>query len=180
MKYKIEEKWLTKYSVENHQDNIKSFINDYAAFVHDMAKSMQRKECISGVNRIKRSHFWSCENIGLKIKVGDVCFVDFGHGYINECAYQHFALVVKLYRGKAFVVPMTSNPRTVALAKSKKRSHLFYMGHLQGLDKETCVFINDARFINTARVISVNAQLDKNDEKFKIIAKKYADIFMLK
>ena len=180
MSFKIEEKWLTDYAVAEHEECLSSYIREYMNFIKSMSLSLQRKECISGVNRMKRSKYWTCKGFGMTVSKGDICFVDFGHSYINECSFQHFALVLNFYHGKAFVIPMTSNETTVSLAKSGSRSHLYYLGKLEGLDKETCLFMNDGRFINTSRVISINAHINPKSCRYMEICKIYEKIFMLK
>ncbi|HEY4537637.1 MAG TPA: hypothetical protein VIG45_04175 [Erysipelothrix sp.] len=179
MTFKIEEKWLSDYDADDHHNCVDSYFEDYKGYLNNMNRSLQRKECISGINRMKRAHHWTCKGFGITVMEGDVCFADFGHSYINECSFQHFALVLKYFHGKAFVIPMTSNETTVQLAKHGARSHLYYLGKLKGLDKDTCLFINDGRFINTARIISINAHLDSESCTYQEICKIYEKFFMI-
>lgn len=102
----------------------------------------------SMVNWAKRRKETSTWVLGAneKVEVGDVVFADFGVSYNMEIGVQHLALVVAVVKGKAFVVPMTSNRKHV-----DNDEQLEFNSDI--LLKDSAVFCNDARFINTARVI---------------------------
>lgn len=125
---------------------------------------------MSELNYKLRSSSMSCEDLGVRIKVGNICFVDYGVSYINEAGYQHFGLVMSITNGKALVVPMTSNAHTYK--QSQYKEHLMTIGKIEGMNKESVLFLNDARFINTARIIDVKAYIPKNSELFNDIQKK--------
>lgn len=105
----------------------------------------------------------NCKELGVRIKLGDICYVDFGEAYINEIGYQHFALIVSLFHNKAFVIPMSGNHNAYLQAYSKTnpngKKHLMRFGKMKGMNKESVLFINDAKWINTARIIDVKAHL---------------------
>lgn len=109
----------------------------------------------------------SSKTLGIQINVGDICYIDFGQAYLYEAGYQHFGLVVSIVHYKAFVVPMTSNRMTYSKAFHQHGEYLFPIGLVPGLTKESVLFLNDAKFINTARIIDVKAHLDPNSEMFK-------------
>ncbi|NLC34421.1 MAG: hypothetical protein GX760_04065 [Erysipelothrix sp.] len=166
MAYKISETWLMNYQEENLKKQVGLFLEDYRSYLSELPGFRQRQECISKMNHFKRADYWSCQDMEMDVRVGDICYTDFGIGYINECSYQHFGLITSVINHKAYIIPMTSNHRTVRQAKKGTKDHLFYIGQPAGLNRETCAFINDGRFINTARIISVNAHIDSSSETF--------------
>lgn len=166
MTYKISESWLMNYQEDNLRAQVKIFLEDYNDYLSSLPNFRQRQECISKMNHFKRSNYWSCEDMQINVRVGDICYTDFGVGYINECSYQHFGLITNIVNHKAYVIPMTSNNKAVEQAKKSEKSHLYYIGQPEGLNRETCAFINDGRYINTARIISVNAHIDPSSQEF--------------
>lgn len=125
---------------------------------------------ISDHNLRERRSANNCIELGVKIKVGDICYIDFGEAYVNEIGYQHFGLILTMFHNKAFVVPMSGNHTAFLQAYSKEnpkgKRHLMRLGKIKGMNKESVLFINDAKFINTARIIDVKAHLDRNSELF--------------
>lgn len=128
---------------------------------------------ISEKNYRERSHLSGCEELGVRIKIGDICFIDFGMSYLNEAGFQHFGILLAFYNSKAFVVPMSSNLSSYRQAGSiyhdSGKKHLLRLGKIKGMNKESVLFLNDAKWINTARIIDVKAHLDKNSELFREI-----------
>ena len=88
------------------------------------------------------------------IEAGDIIFADWGIAYNMEIGYLHLGVVIAVIRGKALVVPLTSN------LKGKDKDNLFEVDW-ECLDKKSLAFCNDAKFINTARVIK---KIGKADE----------------
>ena len=78
-----------------------------------------------------------------------------------------------MYHGKAFVIPMSGNYNAYLQAYSRQnpngKQHLMQLGKIAGMRKPSVLFINDAKWINTARIIDVKAHLDKDSELFKDI-----------
>lgn len=177
MTYKISEAWLMNYQEENLKKQVDLFLEDYGDYLSGLPSFRQRQECISKMNHFKRSSYWSCEEMQMNVRVGDICYTDFGIGYINECSYQHFGLILNIVNNKAYVIPMTSNRKTVQQAKTGNREHLYYIGQPHGLNRETCAFINDGRYINTARIISVNSHIDSSSDQFFDIIDVVVDCF---
>ncbi len=145
--------------------------------LENMPAKMCRDSLLSEYNYRTRSKLKSCRSFGMTIAPGDICYVDFGRAYVTEIGYQHFALVINVYCGKALVVPMTSNPVNYKQAYDSESNpsglkHLMRLGKLEGLYKYSVLFLNDAKFINTARVIDLKAYLDPKSEQFQLIKKR--------
>ncbi|MCB8642698.1 hypothetical protein LJE08_14165, partial [Holdemanella sp. DFI.5.55] len=75
---------------------------DYAAL--SVKEAIPR--LVSEQNLRERRHAGSCGELGVDIRVGDICYIDFGEAYISEIGYQHFGLIITIFHNKAFVVPM--------------------------------------------------------------------------
>lgn len=146
------------------------YIEEYDNYIQTLPYHIQRKECISGLNRINRSDCWSCHDLEFEIEPGDICFFEYGHAFLNEAGYQHFGLVISIYNKKAFVVPMTSNKDAIRKAqKGAETNHLYDLGKIHGLDKQSVLFLNDCKHINTSRIISINAHLKPEGKMFQEI-----------
>ncbi len=153
------------------EELVNYYIEEYKGFIDSLPSNLQRRECLSGLNRVKRIDYWSSKDLNLIVKPGDICFFEYGHAFLNEAGYQHFGLIISKYNHKAFVVPMTSNRTSIRKAtESKNCTHLFYIGQLCGLDKKSVLFLNDSKFVNTCRIISINAHLDTDSVMFKEIS----------
>ena len=129
---------------------------------------------ISEANWMMRKQYRSCDQLGVRVEVGDICYIDFGQAYLNEAGFQHFGLILNFFNGKAFVVPMTSNPSTYAQAYDEVKNphgklHLMRIGLIKGMNRESVLFLNDCKYINTARIIDVKARIPKNSALFKKI-----------
>ena len=86
------------------------YIEDTSGYYNHLSVDDARVRLISEINYRKRAGMRSCEQLGVRVKVGDICFIDFGMGYLNEAGFQHFGLVMKFCNNKAYVIPMSSNP----------------------------------------------------------------------
>lgn len=128
---------------------------------------------ISDQNLRMRRNAANCTQLGVDIRVGDICYIDFGEAYVSEIGYQHFGIILAFFHNKAFVVPMSGNHTAYEQAYSKDnpngKRHLMRLGKVEGMNKESVLFINDAKFINTARIIDVKAHLSRQSELFKEI-----------
>lgn len=162
---KLDESWI-----DQKEDKLRELFFDlYEDYIDQLPHYQRRKEYLSGLNRLNRSSLWSCDELNLEVKPGDICYMDFGQVYINEAGYQHFGLVISNFNYKLFVVPMTSNRETIRRARELCSEHLFYIGQLEGLNKPSVLFLNDCKFINSSRVISINSYLCPNSAMFKEI-----------
>ncbi|MFV0381131.1 MAG: hypothetical protein ACK5KR_02700 [Breznakia sp.] len=126
----------------------------------------------SVINFNERSRYKSCEDLGVWIRIGDICFIDYGPNYINEAGFQHFGLILSIENAKVLVIPMTSNPKTHQEAL-QGRKHLFALGQIIGMHRNSTLFLNDAKFVNSARIIDVKANIPKQSKLFKKIKKKF-------
>lgn len=148
--------------------------NDYMLDRKDDYGNIPIKEAvpklISDYNYRERSQSSNCLELGVDVKVGDICYIDFGCAYVNEIGYQHFGLIIAIFHNKAFVVPMSGNQGAYANAYAKDnpggKRHLMRLGKQKGMNKNSVLFINDAKWINTARIIDVKAHLDRYSELF--------------
>ena len=136
---------------------------------------------ISEANWLLRSRYASGEEMGIRVKPGDICYMDFGQSYLNEMGYQHFGLVMTVCCKKALVVPMTSNVKTYekaydAQSNPRGRRNLMRIGKVQGLNRESVLFLNDIRFVNTARVIDVKASIPADSRMFRQIQQRLFNI----
>lgn len=125
---------------------------------------------ISEHNLRERRNANNCGELGVDIRVGDICYIDYGEAYINEIGYQHFGIIITIFHNKAFVVPMSGNHQAYLQAYSREnprgKRHLMQFGKMKGMNKESVLFINDAKWINTARIIDVKAHLERRSELF--------------
>lgn len=130
---------------------------------------------LSEVNWIGRGNCMSGEDVGIRVEVGDIVYMDYGQAYLNEMGYQHFGLVLAICEKKALVVPMTSNAKTYANAydpeeNPKGKKNLFGLpGIIDGLCKKSVLFLNDMKFVNTARIIEKKAHIDAKSATFRKI-----------
>lgn len=93
----------------------------------------------------------------LEVRSGDIVYIDFHEAYNYECGYAHLALVLKVSGYKAFIVPLTSNKNACEKATTEDSERFYYLGK-RCSSKESCAFLNDARWINLARVNRVIEQ----------------------
>lgn len=136
---------------------------------------------ISEANWVERSRYFSGEEMGIFVEPGDICYMDFGQQYLNEAGYQHFGLVMSICSKKALVIPMTSNPSTYAKAydpidNPQGKRNLMRIGKVEGLYKLSVLFLNDIRYVNTARVIDVKAHIPTDSQLFLTAQKRMMEI----
>ena len=132
---------------------------------------------VSEYNWVRRAGCFSGEDLGIHVEPGDICYMDFGQQYLNEAGYQHFGLVMSICAKKALVIPMTSNPVTFAKAYDPidnpgGKKNLMQIGKVRGLYKNSVLFLNDLRYINTARVIDINAHVPVTSTMFRTVQKR--------
>lgn len=123
-----------------------------------------KMECVSLINRTRRE----MKHNELNVRVGDVCYIDYGPMYRYEAGYQHFGLVLKLSHFKAFVIPLTSNTHAITRGKD----HVFHLGFIEGLTKNSMCFLNDSKFISMSRIIDVYGHLCTTDPRFIALRRK--------
>lgn len=140
---------------------------------------------ISEANWHLRSQLFSAEEVGVQIAIGDICYIDFGQAYINEMGYQHFGLIMSMCRHKALVIPMTSNEAQYESAYDATKNpmgkiHLMRLGLVAGLVKPSVLFLNDMKYINTARVIDVKGHIDIHSSLFHQIQQRMLQMIFTK
>ena len=155
-------------------EHIEGYLEDQKKTYRSMCQKELKGHLISEINYRERHQLLSCEQLGVNIRIGDICYVDFGRAYIQEAGFQHFGLIVSMYHGKAFVIPMTSNPSTYAqgyhpVDNPNGKRHLLQIGLIPGLVRPSVLFMNDAKFINTARIIDVKAHIAVTSTLFELI-----------
>ncbi|MDD6468149.1 MAG: hypothetical protein PUF50_08230 [Erysipelotrichaceae bacterium] len=175
LRIQLEEKDIS--STLRVQEHIEGYLEDQKKTYYEMCAKELKGHLISEVNWRERHHLLSCEQLGVNVRVGDICYVDFGRAYLQEAGFQHFGLVLSMCHGKAFVIPMTSNPVTYAQGYHPEwnpcgKQHLLQIGLVKGLIKPSVLFLNDAKFINTARIIDVKAHISIGSELFGVIEKR--------
>lgn len=136
---------------------------------------------ISEANWVIRSRYSSGDQIGINVSKGDICYLDYGQTYLNEAGFQHFGLVVTVFEKKALIIPMTSNRITYEKAydpveRPDGRKHLMRLGQIRGMNKPSVLFLNDARFINTARIIDVKSHISPRSKTFHDVQERLKEI----
>lgn len=159
----LERSYLSDESVESWMKYLK-VKKYYYKVLHSKVADVST---LSEANWIVRKEMQSCEDGGIDIHAGDICYIDFGQAYLNEAGYQHFGLVMSICNKKALVIPMTSNPLQYENAYDDEinpegKIHLLQIGQPKGLNKPSVLFMNDAKYINTARIIGVKSRIDVN------------------
>lgn len=160
------------YESHDFDDVLKKLMMNYKKLIQE--RSLEEALClmVSTQNYIQRSQ-WK-KNPFLNVRAGDICFIDYGSAYQLEAGYQHFGLVVSESNGKLFVVPMSSNPKSFQVAydeidRPNGKPHLFRLKKSCGLNRDSTLFLNDAKFISPARIIDVVGHLSPVDIRFKKI-----------
>lgn len=160
-----------KEVLENHQ--IQQLIAQSARMEQEMLETLNDNEVydymVSKLNFCQRKQVISCSDMGIFIRNGDICFIDYGLAYLWEIGYQHFGLVLSQKNGKAFVVPVSGSHR--AYRQALEKEHMMRLGLIPGLNKPSVLYINDAKWINTARIIDVKAHIHEHSALFKEIRK---------
>ena len=180
---RIKEDYLRDYKAKQIPI-IKESIEDYLLWQRETLENLSVSEAkhflISAANEKYRKKMRSCRELGFWIKPGDVIYADFGAAYLSEIGYQHPALVINVFAGKALVIPMTSNRINIIKAYDDRFNpdgsrHLMNIGIVPGLNRESVLFLNDVKFINTARIIDVKGHLEVESELFESICERMQD-----
>lgn len=169
---------ITFLSGNNKNLDLNKIIDYYLEEKKKKLKRMDNKQLsrllISNLNYELRSDLKSSELLGFKIKVGDICYVDFGRAYITEAGYQHFGIIIGYCNSKALVIPMSSNVSMYYQSYCpsefpRGKKHLYRLPEIKGLHKRSVLFLNDIKYINTARVIEVKGYIHPNTALFRDI-----------
>lgn len=189
MKELIMEPKEIRYYLDSHNDSqsITTQIEESLCLQYQAYRKMDLGELesslVSQANWGNRHHLVSAQQLGITISEGDICFLDYGLGYLKEAGYQHFGLILSFCYGKAFVIPMTSNQVTYQQAYSVTnplgKKHLFPLGIIPGLNKRSVLFLNDGKYLNTARIIAIKAHLDPAGSLYKEIKERVKECLKL-
>lgn len=144
------------------------------ALFEQMDKELSYSILVSEVNWVMRRHMHTAKEAGILPRIGDICYMDFGPAYLNECGFQHFGFLFRIVQQKALVVPMTSNVQQVARAydpihNPQGQKHLCAIGQPSGMHRPSVLFLNDMRYVNTARILEVKAHIAADSAQFKRI-----------
>ena len=160
--------------INDKDNNLGSLMGLLKSNYNELSNKQLHAHLISEANYLLRNQYKSCDQFGVRIKEGDICYIDFGQAYLNEAGFQHFGLITNITNGKVFVIPMTSNTNTYNQAYDENylpngKKHLMQIGLINGLNKESVLFLNDCKYINSARIIDVKANIDTSSELYKNI-----------
>lgn len=146
-------------------------VDNYLNLVSDEFSKMEyddvSKKIISDVNYMSKGQLNS-EEIVSNVKQGDICYFDFGKAYKYEAGYQHFGLVTAVQKNKLFVIPMTSNKKIYEKGMHG-RDNLYPIPKQGDMTNDSVLFLNDAKWISSNRIIDTFAQIDSESELFKDI-----------
>lgn len=182
MNYKSVENLL--YGTE--KTGIRKEWNDYMNLrrkVYEILSPAQTEAgMISEANWILRRRYQSSDEFGLEIRAGDICYIDFGQAYLNETGYQHFGLIVGVYRRKLLVIPMTSNEDQYRKAydpvhNPKGKKHLMRLGKAGEMNRDSVLFLNDMKFLSSARVIDIKGHIPVRGNLFKEVRFRIKELF---
>lgn len=162
------------YKIEEVQEYYLRYLADK---FHDMNKFLLAKLLVSELNYENRYEYKSSELVGFKVNIGDICYIDFGQAYINEAGFQHFGIVIGYCNSKALVIPMSSNHSMYQQSYCKRtypngKKHLYRLPELNSLRKKSVLFLNDMKYINTARIIEVKGNINPDSKLFKDIVER--------
>lgn len=169
MKYQMDELMKESQTLETHM-------------LQSLSASEEYDYLVSKMNFCQRKELNSSLDLGVRVHIGDICFVDYGLAYILEIGYLHFGLILAMQHGKAFIVPVSGNYRAYLQAyapdhKQGKR-HLMRLGCIPGMNKVSVLYMNDAKWINTARIIDVKAHLDPREKLFQEIKGRIVELIV--
>lgn len=123
----LNEDWLEFCQNGELEELREHYISVYMNLLDGLTSEELQTECISGMNRITRYKTLSCDELGIIVNVGDICFFDYGHAYKNESGFQHLGLVIGVFNYKVCVVPMTSSVKSMAQARNvSKKARLIF------------------------------------------------------
>ena len=169
--------WMQNKQEVLQQHKLCQLIRETGQWEQQMLRELNENEIydymVSKMNYCQRKQMISCSEMGVHIRIGDICYIDFGMSYLWETGYQHFGLILSMQNKKAFIVPISGNYQAYLKAWSKDhiegKSHIMRLGCLPGMNKTSVLYINDAKWINTARIIDVKAHVNIHSQLFKDI-----------
>ncbi|MBQ6655212.1 MAG: hypothetical protein IJM79_06805 [Erysipelotrichaceae bacterium] len=159
-------------------DALEDYLEALRSEYENMTVKRAADTLLSDLNYQNRSQLKSCRGFGFIVRPGDICYIDFGKAYKQEAGYQHFGLVLNVFDAKALVIPMTSSFNAFRKAYDPLYNpegvrHLMRLGKIEGLYRYSILFLNDGKFINTARIIDIKAHLDTQSRLFQQIRERF-------
>lgn len=146
-------------------------------FMKGMDFSERFEYLLSNLNYFRRKNSKSTLEFGTRVKVGDICFIDYGHAYNMEIGYQHFGLILEQCNGKYFVVPITGNDNKIMnRCDDETKKNIMLLGKLDGLKKVSACYLNDAKWISAGRIIDVKGHIYEDSILFKNIKNRVYDL----
>ncbi|MCF0105171.1 MAG: hypothetical protein HUJ53_00250 [Holdemanella sp.] len=139
----------------------------------EMSKLEAYDYMVSKLNYLRRKNAGNCKEFNVMIRPGDICYIDFGQAYRCEIGYLHFGLILSIYNSKVFVVPLSGDMRKSSQYFGQaQKEHIFRIGRIPGLSKISSVYLNDAKWLNSARIIDVKAYISPDSDLFKEIKRR--------
>lgn len=138
-------------------------------FLKQMDENEQFDYFVSKLNYFRRKNALSCLDFNVYIRIGDICYIDYGLSYIHEIGYLHFGLIVSMNRDKVLVVPITGSNTKTMRKIGDTDDHIVNLGKIEGMRKICACYINDAKWINTARIIDVKSRIPVRSKQFQDI-----------
>lgn len=169
--------------LKKKEDNKHCFICFYEQYIQDIKKYYLKNEnlaipfLISEVNWLERHQKIVNEELYKLIRPGDICYIDYGKSYMYECGYQHFGLIISICNNKILTIPLTSSEKALREAYDQEKNplgkkHLMVIDKQKGLNKKSVLYLNDTKYLNSARIISINGHIDIGSSLFKVIIKR--------
>jgi hypothetical protein len=117
---------------------------------------------------------------GTRAVAGDIIMAEFGESFNKEVGAEHPAIVMSVYYGKIFVIPMTSNTTTFdnaydAVRNPTGRKNLMPI-KFNCLEKQSTLFLNDAKYISNARIIAILGHISSTSREYKDIKDRLNEI----
>lgn len=161
------------------------YLNYRKAVYQEILSSHSHVNLLSELNWMLRSQMPSGESLGIRVRSGDICYFDFGQAFLYETGYQHFGIIMSICHYKALVVPMTSNRGQYQSAydpfeNPNGKIHLMRFGKVGSMNKDSVLFLNDMKYLNTARVIDIKGHLDIHSPLFHKIQQRLMKVMFMK
>lgn len=169
--------WMQNKNVVLSNDKLDMLIEQVREEENEFIESMPQQEVydymVSKLNYLRRKNAGTCKEFNVLIRQGDICYIDYGQAYICESGYLHFGLILSIYNSKVFVVPLSGNMKKASQVFGKeKKNHVYRIGKIPGMSKVSSVYLNDAKWLNSARIIDVKAHIAQDSELFKEIKRR--------
>lgn len=175
--------YQVKRDTLNNNHTMNELIIESQARELRMLNDLSKEECldymISKMEFCERKQYHSCYDVGVEIRVGDICYINFGLAQLYEIGYLHFGLILSIQNGKAFVVPISGNLNNYYNAWSEEnkngKKHLMRL-RKKCLNKLSVMYLNDTKWINTSRIIDVKGHINERSDEFINIKRRVKEL----